>query len=215
MGNIKLKICGIHTHTDLRELFKLQPDYLGFIFFPSSKRFIHPSEAARITKQMPGNLKSVGVFVNATHKDILSTAKQCNLSTIQLHGEESPHFCKKLKSEGLEIIKAFRIQMHLPAEMISRYVHCSDFFLFDSAGMKPGGNGISFDWKILESYPFDVPYFLAGGINLQNITRISRYKLPGIHALDVNSGFEIRPGEKDIPALKKLTQFLQSKNTEK
>ena len=126
------------------------------------------------------------------------------LSAVQLHGDESPDYCKVIKNLNVEVIKTFSISNNYNFSILKRYEKNCDFFLFDTKGDLPGGNGINFDWDILKNYPLQKPFFLSGGIGTDNIDQIKKLlnsQLP-IYAIDVNSKFEISPAKKNIDKLK-------------
>ncbi|WP_347174172.1 phosphoribosylanthranilate isomerase [Polaribacter uvawellassae] len=193
---------------NIHQVAALQPDYLGFIFYEKSKRNFDG-----IIPELPKEIKKTGVFVNATIDEVVSKIKQHDLQAVQLHGDESVNYIKELKclferSRELEIIKVFGIKDEFDFDVLKPYVEVVDYFLFDTKGKERGGNGITFDWKVLEKYPFTKPFFLSGGIGLEQleeIHQIGKTDLP-IYALDVNSKFESKPGFKKIEELKKFKE---------
>lgn len=213
---MKLKICGMKQH--ITSVADLQPDYMGFVFWkPSSRYFngnipaIHPS------------IKKVGVFVDAPVSEVLKMVIHHHLQAVQLHGKESPEYCRHLKEKflqtenfesltNLEIIKVFSIKNDFDFSVLQSYEPYCDYFLFDTKGDLPGGNGYSFDWKILEQYPSKKPYFLSGGIGYDDLGAIVEFKkstaAKNCHAIDVNSKFELEPGWKDVEQLKKFIKAL-------
>lgn len=203
----KLKICGMKFQENITQVADLQPDYLGFIFYEKSPRFFN----GNIPKINP-NIKKTGVFVNAEMSYISGKIKQHNLKAVQLHGSESVTFCKEIKEEHhqIEIIKAFSVGDTFNFNTLTGYTSVVDFLLFDTKGKQPGGNGYTFDWQLLNNYPFDVPFFLSGGIGLDEVKSLQRIKssrLP-LYAIDINSKFEISPGLKNIELLQQFTQQL-------
>ena len=194
---------------NILEITKLKPDYLGFIFWEKSARFFDLQ-----LPEIPNSILKVGVFVDATLEDIISKINQYNLNLIQLHGKESVEFCEKLKSEidkKIEIIKAFSIDSEFNFEQLKEYQTVCDYFLFDTKGKLPGGNGTTFNWEILKKYTLIKPYFLSGGIGNEEITRIKEFINSDISkyciAVDVNSKFEIKPAlknEKELSQFKKI-----------
>lgn len=195
---MKLKICGMKHPDNILEVGSLLPDYMGFIFWEKSARYFDG-----IIPELPKSIKKTGVFVNTTVEDILNKIKKHDLQAIQLHGSESIEFCKNLKktlSKEIEIIKVFSILDTFDFEILKPFESVCDYFLFDTKGKLPGGNGTTFDWKVLENYPSTKPFFLSGGIGIEEmaaVEEISHTKLP-IYAVDVNSKFEIEPGLKNI-----------------
>lgn len=203
---MKLKVCGMRSHENIMALSNLTPDYIGFIFWEHSKRFVSTS-----TPYLPVSIKKTGVFVDATIDYILDVAKQHKLQAIQLHGSESPNFCQKLKKE-FEIIKAFPVDADFDFSVLESYEFVCDYFLFDSRGKLPGGNGRPFDWSVLKKYNAAKPFFLSGGIGTEDksaIASIINLNLP-IYAIDINSRFEIEPGLKNIEMIKQFKSILQN-----
>jgi len=193
---MKLKICGMKYPENIDAVAQLLPDYMGFIFYDKSARYFENE-----LPEIPESIVKVGVFVNASLDEILYKIRQYNLQTVQLHGNESPDFCALLRCINVEIIKVFSIDDSFDFDVISAYENVCDYFLFDTKGEKPGGNGQTFNWQLLENYASKKPIFLSGGIGLTEIQKIKELKLP-IHAIDINSKFETEPGVKNIELLK-------------
>ena len=191
--------------TNIEEVTKMQSDYLGFIFYEKSPRYFSGE-----LPEIPLSVQKVGVFVDATMNEILSKIKEDDLQLVQLHGNETAEFCEILKIINISVIKAFSIDDSFDFQAITPYEGVCDYFLFDTKGKHPGGNGTTFNWKILENYPFQKPFFLSGGSGLEEIKTIKQLNLP-IHAIDVNSKFEIEPGLKNTQLLKQLQHELSSK----
>lgn len=205
---------------NIAEVAKLQPEYLGFIFYDKSPRNFEGE-----ISQLPDDVKKVGVFVNHNFLDIIRKTLKYKLDILQLHGSESPAYCKALKDaefgygddyifkkHDFKIIKVFSIKDKFDFSILKDYEDVCDYFLFDTKGKLPGGNGYTFNWKILKNYPSTKPYFLSGGIGLNEIDSISSF-LKGqeskyCYAIDVNSKFEIEAGLKDIEKLEKFKTYL-------
>ena len=193
---------------NIQEVAALQPDYLGFIFYEKSKRNFEG-----VIPVISKSIKKTGVFVNASTDEVIAKINLYDLQTVQLHGDESVDFCKELRSQffnsiELEIIKVFGIKDEFNFDTLKPYLGVVDYFLFDTKGKERGGNGVAFDWNILEKYPFTKPFFLSGGIGLEQqeeIHQIRKTDLP-IYALDVNSKFENKQGFKKIEDLKKFKE---------
>jgi phosphoribosylanthranilate isomerase len=191
---------------------KLKPDYLGFIFYDGS-----PRNYDILSERLTHDILKVGVFVDASVERISEAIKTHQLDVIQLHGNETPEFCqelsKKCDAKGkptIELWKVFSVKDSFNFEVLEAYEGVVDKFLFDTKGKAKGGNGYTFDWAILKEYPSKKPFILSGGIGLdelQSVKEILKTRLP-IYAIDVNSKFEIKPGLKDISALKKLQHEL-------
>ena len=205
---MKIKICGLKFESNILGLSKLEPDYMGFIFWEKSKRLVIGSTP----NLSQTKIKKTGVFVNADFEKIKDKVRVHKLEAIQLHGLESPEFCEKIKNLGVEIIKAFSIDENFTFNILEKYELCSDYFLFDAKGKSPGGNGISFDWEILRNYKYKKKFFLSGGIGIESINAIKKIKnlsLP-LFCVDINSRFELNPGEKNIELIKSFKNSLEN-----
>jgi len=215
---MKLKVCGIKENPEA--VGALHPDYLGFIFWEPSPRFIpEPPEG------LPSGIQRVGVFVDASISYILRQIQAFGLSLVQLHGKESPEFCTDLqkelaKSQGddslkVKLIKVFSVNDEFDFSDLSPYEKGCDYFLFDTKGKLPGGNGYAFNWELLKDYPSKKPYFLSGGIGLDEVPQLIRFigspEATYCHALDVNSKFELKPGAKDVSELKRFMELIFDK----
>ena len=195
---MKIKICGMKHPDNILELGALLPDYMGFIFWDKSARYFDG-----IIPELPQSIKKTGVFVNETVENIAKKVKQYNLQAVQLHGNETADFCVELKNKlakHIEIIKVFSILNTFDFEALKPFESVCDYFLFDTKGKLPGGNGTTFDWKVLEKYPSSKPFFLSGGIGLDEVDAVKailKTNLP-VYAVDLNSKFETAPGLKNI-----------------
>ena len=194
---------------NILEVGSLLPDYMGFIFWDKSARYFDG-----VLPNLPQSIKKTGIFVNASKEEIVAKVLKYDLQAVQLHGHESVAFCQKLKNtlaKSLEIIKVFSVDSTFDFDQIEPFETVCDYFLFDTKGKLPGGNGTTFDWKVLEQYPSQKPFFLSGGIGWDEIDlvkQILKTDLP-IYAIDVNSKFEIEAGLKDK---EKLDRFKQKIN---
>lgn len=211
MKSLKIKVCGMRETQNILDLANLQPDFMGFIFYDKSPRNVLRSKNYKEILNLPKTIKKTGVFVDETLENIVKFISEFNLDYIQLHGSETPDFCKKIKSKGVGVIKAFGIDKTFSFKQTVEYEECVDFFLFDSKGEKQGGNGFKFDWAILKNYNQKLPFLLAGGIALENMEDLIKLEELNIAGIDVNSKFEILPGLKDISTLKLLFQKIRSK----
>lgn len=189
---MKIKICGMKYPENISALGEMLPDYMGFIFWEKSSRYFDG-----IIPELPESIKKVGVFVNASSEEIQEKIEKYQLDLVQLHGKETVVFCKNLEALPVEIIKVFSVDDAFDFTVLEEYESVCDYFLLDTKGKLPGGNGISFNWDLLEKYKSKKPLFLSGGIGLEEIENIIEANLP-IYAIDVNSKFEIEPGLKDI-----------------
>ena len=202
----KLKICGLRDPGNIKEVAALQPDYMGFIFYRKSPRFV--SDDFVMTLGLPSTIKRIGVFVNEEVEEVARISKQYSLDGVQLHGNESVDSCKALKASGLNVIKVFSIDDTFDFKSVNDYKASVDYFLFDTKGKSFGGNGFPFNWNKLKAYDQEIPFFLSGGLSPDNIQAVKNLTGMNIHALDVNSGVEAKPGLKDIKLIKTLKSQL-------
>lgn len=209
---MKLKVCGMRDAENIKELIELKPDFIGFIFYDKSPRFVGNQLDAELIQSIPREIRKVGVFVNATVDYILQNVKKYGLNYVQLHGNETPDFCKNLRMKGVNIIKAFRLDDSFIFSQLNNYKPHVDFFLFDAKGDGYGGNGVTFDWGILKKYDNEKPYFLAGGISLDNLAELAGIT-PKPYAFDVNSKFEVEPGIKDIDKVAELISKMRERKS--
>ena len=212
---MKIKVCGINNIDEALALSKAGVNYVGFIFYPASKRYaLHALTLDQIkTVQLPGVLK-VGVFVNEPLNDVIATATAAGLDMVQLHGDETPNYCKEMANH-YPVIKAFRIsETDDVAYKISEYLEDIDYLLFDTASSVYGGSGISFDWTKLANATGQKPYFLSGGIGPDDVSKITSFvqsdAAGNCTALDVNSKFETAPGQKNIQLLQSFIPTIKA-----
>lgn len=200
--------------SNIREVVDLGVDYIGFIFYEKSPRFIqNPPDL-----QDYGKAKKVGVFVNASLALIEEKIDKFALDMLQLHGGESVAFCKQLQErlnkrnaehqQRVEVIKVFSVDDNFDFSTLEEFTPYINYFLFDTKGKNLGGNGIRFDWNILKKDHLQVPFFLSGGIDLPHIEAIKALKDLPIYALDINSCFELRAGLKNISKIQKFLELL-------
>ena len=210
---MQLKVCGLTKLNQIQELISLNTDFLGFIFYEKSPRFVlnHMSLEEISTINHQGK---VGVFVNENLEKIVEIAEKANLNFIQLHGDENEEFIKRLRkslSEKVKIIKVIRVGNQKPIELqniINHHLSFINYFLFDTDSKAFGGTGKTFNWQILNEIKIPKPYFLSGGISLENAHQLSTIdNLP--LALDINSKFEIEAGIKDVEKIKILKSLLK------
>lgn len=186
---------------NIQSLDALGVTYLGFIFYDKSKR-----DASSLDPEDIRYLKArkVGVFVNEGLYEILQKVIRYKLDAVQLHGDESPEECAYLKKLGLEVFKVFSVGEDFDLNRLEPYKEFVNYFLFDTKGKERGGNGVPFDWEILKKYDNEIPLILSGGLNPENIGAAKNLDFLNLYALDLNSGFEIEPGLKDVELLKNL-----------
>ncbi|MFD2553330.1 phosphoribosylanthranilate isomerase [Sphingobacterium tabacisoli] len=205
MNNIKIKVCGMRDAENIKQLIELPIAYIGFIFYSKSPRFVQEG----IPPIVPDGIEKVGVFVNETFTGIMDKVKSYQLQAIQLHGSEPATLCATLKAEGLTIIKAFGIDETFDWTSLESYLDDVDFFLFDTKSTQHGGTGQSFSWSELAHYPYATPYFLSGGLGLDNIKDAFNINDSRLYALDLNSRFEEQPAVKNIHALTQALSIIQ------
>lgn len=201
-----IKVCGMREAENIRDVESLQGvDMLGFIFYPKSPRYVYELPA-----YMPTHAKRVGVFVNEDKQTVCTYADRFGLDYVQLHGNESPKYCWSLRTMGLKIIKAFSISCHKDLENVHDYrVYC-DGFLFDTKCEQYGGSGSQFDWNILRAYRGKVPFLLSGGIHPDSVDALKKFKHTYLAGYDLNSRFELSPGEKDTECIRTFLNKLKS-----
>jgi len=206
---LKIKICGMKHAANIAAVAALQPDYLGFIFYAKSPRFISDI-SAELIKYVPASIKTTGVFVNETLENVLASIAKYNLKACQLHGQETVAYCQQVKATGVEVIKAFGISEGFDFDSLTQYEDAVDYFLFDTQTVAHGGSGKVFNWALLSAYQLNKPYFLSGGIDLQHAAIINNLNDQRLYAVDVNSKFEIEPGLKDAEKLATFKQLINN-----
>ncbi|MBR4592250.1 MAG: phosphoribosylanthranilate isomerase [Elusimicrobiaceae bacterium] len=205
---MKVKVCGMRDAENIREVEASGIDMMGFIFYPKSPRYVSERPA-----YLPQKCKRVGVFVDATVDAIRQHIADYRLDIIQLHGHESPDFIRSLRSlcgDSIAIIKAFNIATKEDLDATAPYAGLVDYFLFDTKGPSVGGNGEKFDWSVLDAYNGDTPFLLSGGIGPDDAETLnSPLSTLNSHCIgiDLNSRFEIEPGNKDIVKLKTFLNY--------
>ncbi|WP_185877018.1 phosphoribosylanthranilate isomerase [Blattabacterium cuenoti] len=203
---LKIKICGMKFH--IQKISDLYPDFMGFIFYPKSLRFVGYNFS--IPKNIiDKKILRVGVFVNESEENVLRISKNNELDFIQLHGTENSVYCKQLFKKKLRIIKSFRIDNFFSFKNTIDYIPFCTYFLFDSNTINYGGSGKKFCWKKLEEYNFKTPFFLSGGIGINDFEKIKKFLHPKIFGIDLNSKFEIFPGRKDNFLLNKFIKKIR------
>ncbi len=211
MKNIKIKVCGMKDPDNIRALTTLDIDFIGFIFYRESPRYAGKLPR-NITETIPENIRKVGVFVDENPCLVESLSKKFRLDYVQLHGDETPEYCRRIREEvpGIKIIKAFGIKDPPDNSFLEAYAEEADFFLFDTYTPLHGGSGKTFNREVLTGYDLKVPFFLSGGINESILDEPGSLKLPRLYALDINSRFERTPGIKDIPRIQHFIKKIRS-----
>lgn len=208
---MNIKVCGITELKQLQQLDGLDIDFAGMIFYKDSPRYIGGKLNAKDIKKADFDLKKTGVFVNPEMIEVLDAIDEYGLEVVQLHGDETPEMCEDLSSE-VEVIKAFRITGTEDIDkLVAPYDAVCDYYLFDTGGLKEsfGGTGQQFDWSILAKAKIEKPFFLSGGIGVEDAARVKAFKHPDMFGVDINSKFEVSPGVKDMKLLLQFKQGLK------
>lgn len=201
-----IKVCGMCEAENIREIESLEEvDMLGFIFYPKSPRYVYELPA-----YLPFQARRVGVFVNEDKQIVSMYADRFGLNYAQLHGSESPEYCRSLHAAGLKIIKTFSVTRPKDLIRVHEYEEVCDLFLFDTKCEQYGGSGNQFDWSILHTYNGDVPFLLSGGINSYSANALKEFKHPRLAGYDLNSRFELKPGKKDSERIRTFLNELKS-----
>ncbi len=212
---LDIKICGLKTPDAVAAALDGGATHIGFIFFPKSPRHITPDVAAGLRTAATGRANAVAVTVDASDETLDEIVRAVKPDMLQLHGKETPERVRFIKERyGLPVIKAFSIRNPADLEAIAPYRGAVDRFLFDAKPPKgselPGGNGVSFDWNLLAALDADIDYMLSGGLNADNIAEaLEKTGAPGI---DISSGVERAPGEKDVRLIKNFFQAVADAN---
>lgn len=197
---MKIKICGMKIPSNILAVAALKPDFMGFIFYPKSPRYAEPLDKHTLDL-LPNSIQKIGVFVNETLENILTTIYKYKLDGVQLHGTEMSAMCKKLRDAGYIVIKAFPIEAAYNFKVTKAYENSCDFFLFDTKTDIYGGSGVKFNWNILNEYTGKTPFLLSGGIGPDDADAILKIDHPMLAGIDLNSKFELSPGLKSIDLL--------------
>jgi len=211
MNELKIKVCGMHDPENILGVVAALPDYLGFIFYPKSKRFVGFEPSPEVLAKIPVSVKKVGVFVDESPEKVLEISEKWNLDVVQLHGQETPEYCLQIRNSGIIVFKAFSVDEQFDFKSLENYSGVCDYFLFDTKGRLPGGTGQKFNWQLLESYKLNVPFFLSGGIDPDDLNTIREFIHPQLFGIDINSGFEVGPALKDVEKVKKFIAEIRSK----
>ena len=204
---MKIKICGLKHPDNIKAIIDLAPDYVGFICYAPSPRYASDLQTETLDL-LPESIYKTAVFVNEQAETISKLIDTYNFDAVQLHGNEDPEFCSVLRDK-VTVIKAFGLDENFDFEILNEFADSVDYFLFDTKTDKHGGSGITFDWTLLDKYRLDIPFFLSGGLSLDNLETVSLINHPQFYGVDLNSRFEIEPGLKDINKLKKAFDILR------
>lgn len=196
MNLMQIKVCGLKEASNMTEIDALKPDFMGIIFHPGSPRFAGGKSFPKTSAI------KVGVFVDGPIHFIMRQAEKHGFDHLQLHGNETLSTVKELYENGFHVIKTFSVSEEIDIELLAEFTPYCDYFLFDTKGKKPGGNGLKFNWALLKKYSLKTPFFLSGGIGPEDLTAIKKIKHPAFAGIDLNSRFERLPGIKDSKTLK-------------
>jgi phosphoribosylanthranilate isomerase len=205
---VKIKICGLKDPENIKAISALAPDYMGFICYGLSPRFI-AALPPDVLDALPTAIYKTAVFVDESKETIENLIEQFDFNAVQLHGSESPKFCQALRSK-VKVFKAFGIDDSFDFDLLDAYRNNVDHFMFDTKTENHGGSGKTFDWNLLSNYKLDIPFFLCGGISLDNLDQIKQIKHPAFYGVDLNSKFEVEPGLKDVQKLEQAFKILRS-----
>ena len=219
MKRFQVKVCGNNNAENFKEIAAIEPDYVGFIFYPKSKRFV---EDETIFSIFP-NAEKVGVFVNESIENILEKVEKYKLDVVQLHGDETPNFCEELINQKHQILltdenfldfkiwKAVGIKSMEDFQQLTTYQQVVDSFVFDRKSVDYGGTGRKFDWQLLTNYQLSTPFLLSGGIQLEDAFILKNFQHPRCIGFDINSRFESEPGIKKIDEVKQFIDTIDGR----
>ena len=207
---VEAKICGVNSEDALNAAIEGAASYVGFVFYPRSPRSLTPTQAADLAALVPSTITKVGLLVDPDDATLTPIVEEVALDMLQLHGGETPERVADIKMRtGLQVMKAIKVESDTDVDAASAYEAVSDRVLFDAKvpkdmkGALPGGNAVSFDWRLLAGRRWACPWMLSGGLDADNVAEAVR--ISGASAVDVSSGVESSPGVKDP---KKIAAFL-------
>ena len=209
---MKIKVCGNTLPHQVTALDEMGVTFAGFIFYSKSPRYMVSKISPEKMRRIRGKIIKVGVFVNPAYEELMKTVDDYRLDMVQLHGDESPKFCDRI-ADYISVIKAFRMSENDSVyHMTQPYISVCDFFMFDTLGAGYGGTGKKFDWNALQESPPAKPYFLSGGIELNDKKKLEDFITTAaaekLFAIDINTKFEISPGVKDLGSIKTFAEGL-------
>jgi phosphoribosylanthranilate isomerase len=204
-----IKVCGMREVQNIAAISALPIDYIGFIFYVKSPRFVEKWQDKPFVKDFLKTIKpkKVGVFVNETVEKIVEKVQTFDLQAVQLHGSETPTFIENLRQSlppKTAIFKAFSIDENFDFQILKDFENLADKFLFDTKTPQHGGSGQKFDWQLLEKYQGDTPFLLAGGIGAADTEGVKNWQHSRLEGFDLNSRFELSPALKDVDLLREF-----------
>ncbi len=208
--SLRIKVCGMRDPENIRQVAALGIDYVGFVFYPPSPRYAVPLPPEALAA-VPEGVKKVGVFVDENPCTVTRRAERYGLDYVQLHGDETPAYCRRIREEShAGIIKAIAVKGPPDYDELAHYEEVVDLFLFDTATAARGGSGTAWDHRLLATYPLHTPWLLSGGIDRNILETLPHLTLPGLTGLDLNSRFETASGIKDIEKLRNFLNQLRA-----
>lgn len=212
--SLKIKICGMREAENMAEVAALRPDYMGFIYYRKSPRYVGDQFNPEWATEMKG-IRKTAVFVNEPLESALGIIERLGFDAVQLHGDETPGYCRQVKQAGLEVIKAFGIGPGFDFSQLDAYGDAVDFFLFDAKTQSYGGSGKRFSWEQLGGYTGGKAFFLSGGLDPENLREAiaSAANLP-LYALDLNSRIELAPALKDTEKAAQAIRLIKQREHE-
>ena len=204
---MKFKVCGLFNEENIYKVAELNPDYIGHIFWEKSVRYLKDA-----SPKLKKEIKKTGIFFNSKIDDVFNRINEHNLACVQLHGAESPLYCKNIIDRGTQVIKSFRIDDDFDFSVLKNYENYCDLFLFDSKSELPGGTGESFNWENLKKYKLKKEFFISGGIgphSIDSLFNVLKTGLP-VYGIDVNSKFEDDNHLKKIDELKTFIETIKN-----
>ncbi len=203
-NSLKIKVCGMLHPENIEQVSHLKPDFLGYIFYPGSERYVGEKPDPAIFLIPGRETEKVGIFVNEEIDRVKWSFEEYHLDMVQMHGEESPQYCLALSDSGIPVIKAFNPYAVKGGIILEEYIEGVRYYLFDTPGKTHGGTGRKFDWDQLEGLSFPHRFLLSGGIGPDDCGQIRNVGHKDLFGIDVNSKFERSPGMKDVSLLKKF-----------
>jgi len=208
---MKIKVCGLKYPDNIKAVADLAPDYVGFIYYGRSPRFVDDITTDTLAN-LPAPIYKTAVFVDADLQEISRLIEQYEFDAIQLHGNEDAEFANSFRDK-VQVIKAFGLNEDFDFSQLNTYANKVDYFLFDTKTDAHGGSGKTFNWDVLEKYKLNVPFFLSGGLSLDNLEQVAKITHPQFYGVDLNSKFETSPGLKDIEKLKQAFSLIKQHTT--
>lgn len=205
---MKIKVCGMKEADNIRAVSVLKPDYMGFICYAKSPRFVGDLDAAMLA-ELPAGLLKTAVFVNEESENIQKLIAKYQFDAVQLHGNETPEMCAELRKQ-VKVLKAFGVDDAFDFSTLDAYVDKVDYFMFDTKTDYHGGSGKTFNWGIMDKYKLSTPFFICGGLSAENVAEVKRIEHPAFYGVDLNSRFETEPGVKDVERLKQAFDLLRN-----